>query len=133
MANVSDGAGDGDGDGDGDGLGFVMADAEATTAGAGSPSIAAPRHSTIVAADAAIRHFMSQPPPRAHADARGRHRPVINSAPAEPLIGLHREYSRDTTRPPGQIPPSTVPGVPVLAERNTARSAQFPGPVAGRR
>src|SRR5262252_5031012 len=87
--NVPDGAGDCEGDGDGDGCGLLTAGADPATA-AGSPSIVTPRHSTIVATDATVRRFMSRPPPRTHADARRRHRPVINSAPAGLRIGLRR-------------------------------------------
>src|SRR5215467_10496133 len=82
--NVPDGAGDCEGDGDGDGCGFLTAGADPATA-AGSPSIVTPRHSTIVAADATVRRFMSRPPPRTHADARRRHQLVVNSAPAGPM------------------------------------------------
>src|SRR5215472_8402370 len=81
--NVPDGAGDCEGDGDGDGCGLLTAGADPATA-AGSPSIVTPRHSTIVAADATARRFMSRPPPRTHADARRRHQLVVNSAPAGP-------------------------------------------------
>src|SRR5262249_27725516 len=97
--NVPDGAGDCEGDGDGDGCGFLTAGADPAAA-VGGPSIVTPRHSTIVAADVTVRRFMSRRPPRTHADARGRHRPVVYSAPAGPRIGLRPgHHSTSKTAP----------------------------------
>src|SRR5215472_15307306 len=98
--NVPGGAGDcegdGDGDGDGDGCGLLTAGADPATA-AGSPSIVTPRHSTIVAADATVRRFMSRPPPRTYADARDGTGPLLIRRPPGHLL----VFAWDIARPAG--------------------------------
>src|SRR5215831_18965200 len=94
--NVADGGGDGDGDGDGDGCGLLTAGADPATA-AGSPSIVTPRHSTIVAADATVRRFMSRPPPRTHADARDGTGPLLIRRPPGHLL----VFAGNIARPAG--------------------------------